>query len=172
MISSLRCIGIGILLGLLLSVVGILIKKSFEEDATPAESALDGPTETVTAPVAVHSDKAKKKLRLPKTLTDNRDVKVLTATTLEECDKTVMTVLNTTTGESSMLVRDEPAPLFSSASLSSVGVSYGVSDSGAALWQVSGAYEVARIKAARLGIVGTVDAQGRWFAGVGVRVTW
>lgn len=172
MLSSLRCVGVGILIGLLLSVTAFFVKQSFEKDATPAESALAGPTETITSPIVVHGDKAKRELRLPKALADNKDVKVLDATTLEECDKTITAIIDTATGESTLFVRDEPAPLFAASSRASVGVAYGVSDSDGALWQVSGSYEFARIKATRLGIVGTVDAKGRWFAGVGMRVTW
>lgn len=172
MLNSLRCVGVGILIGLFLSVAAFFVKQSLEKDATPAESALDGPTETITSPIVVHDDKVKRKLRLPKAITDNKDVKVLGATTLEECDKTVTAIVNTTTGESTLLVRDEPAPLFAPSSRTSVGVAYGVSDGGEALWQATGSYEFARLKSARLGVVGTIDAKGRWFAGVGMRVTW
>lgn len=171
-LNRLRDMGIGMLLGLLIAGAVLMTASYLRKDATTADTVLKGPTEVITAPVAIHPDKTKKALHLPKRIIEDKSIKVIGATTLAECERTVTAVLNTTTGATELLVRTEPSPWFSTDARTSLGVAYGAADGGGAQWQATAGYDFLRVKAARVGLVGTVDERGRWFAGIGVKVTW
>lgn len=68
--------------------------------------------------------------------------------------------------------RRDPIPWFSVGSHGSLGMAYGVNDAGGGAYRVTAGYIPVLFKNMSLGVLGSVETGGRWFAGISGIVTF
>lgn len=133
-----------------------------------APQAANQPTERVVVKtVVVYKDRP---VPLPGAATTEK----VTATARLEAEErpyTLSATLDTETGQSRIWAQAEPLPWLAITTHGEAGLAYGLRD-GAPVWRLSARQDVIQVKAVKAGLVGTVDSDGEWFAGVGVRVGW
>ena len=129
--------------------------------------------------VKVYVGETKAKLRLPPEVVTNPDKQVVAASQVRSDPRpqTVTTVIDTKTGESSSFVKVDPYPWFAIEARGTAQLALGYRlDPGAALpkqiVRLGVGYDVVRVKALTLGLVGTLDSDGQTFAGVGITYRW
>lgn len=144
--------------------------------AEPAKNILEGDKTERADVAAVVYPEAKKKLHLPKKVQADPAKKVTAATVLESDDRRheVSAVLDTTTGQTTIYDRPLDRPWVEQTGNIHVGAFAGVYESGQPGFRVEARYEVVRVKAIRVGAVGSVDyipsspLDTRGFVGIGV----
>jgi len=112
--------------------------------------------------VWVYDSSAKGKLPLPDTIKNNPDEHVLTASKVE--GHTVITAINTTTGEATTVDNKDPLPWVAAVQLNEVKLEYGLSGVG----RLSYRRDIFQIKAANFGVSATLDSDGSYFIGAGI----
>jgi len=134
----------------------------------PAPQAENKPTERVVVKtVVVYKDRP---VPLPGAATTEK----VTATARLEAEErpyTLSATLDTETGQSRIWAQAEPLPWLAITTRGEAGLAYGLRD-GDPVWRLSARQDMLQIKAARLAGVASLDSDGQWFAGVGVRVGW
>ncbi len=123
--------------------------------------------------VYVQPPETKAKLGLPPTVTNN-PAKQVTATgklDAEERPYTLTAVLDTGNGRSEVYARPDPQPWLGFSDHGAAGISYGYQDN-QPVFRLAAHQDFVRAGALRAGINATLDSDGDWFAGVGIRTTW
>lgn len=146
-------------------------------EVAPSIVLHDVPQSTITTAVQAYSPKAKHKLGLPKDIQDNEAKVVLTATDLPKSkhERTISTVLDTTTGEAAQYVETKPLKWLDSTRTGSVGLYYGFKNlEPTSRFVVT--QDVFTVKALSFGVHASVDVTqaGRidTFIGAGARLDW
>lgn len=123
--------------------------------------------------VYVYPDTAKEKLKLPEAIRTDRAEKVVASTRVspDERPHTVTTTLNLESGQFTTLDRAEPLPWLRQDSSGEAGILYGFKN-GAPAARLEARQNLIAVKVARVGLVGTLDQDGDWYAGVGVWLRW
>lgn len=131
---------------------------------------------TVTVPakqIQALPPAAKRKLNLPAAVRANPAQHVVSASRVDPDTRphTITTVMDAGTGQTSTYDIPEPLPLVSTTARGEAGIAYGLRD-GVPMGRLFLRQGLVDIKAARVGLEGQVDQDGRWFAGVTVGVRW
>jgi hypothetical protein len=123
--------------------------------------------------VYVHPPKVKAALNLPaKVVTD--PAKVVTATgklSAEQRPYTLTAVLDTGTGHSEIFARPDPRPWFGFEQHGGASLAYGYK-TGTPVIRLAAHHDFIRLGALHAGISATLDTDGDWFTGLGVRYAW
>lgn len=151
--------------------------------AAPSPEVAKVQTEQVAVKqIRVYKDEAKKKLNLPKDIQDAPQQKVVSASTVspDEHPQTVTTVLDATTGESQVLVQDEPLPWIATDPHGELALDL-VEKAGGPVARIQARQDLFQVKAVHfhvvagadvpvpiMGMVGKPDA----YVGVGVHYSW
>lgn len=85
--------------------------------------------------------------------------------------QTVTAVLDTQTGQTSLYVRTDPLPWFAFENHGSVSLSRGIKN-GAFAYRLGFREDFLQMKALHVGLVGNVDSDAHWYAGVGIAWRW
>ena len=127
----------------------------------------------VVAPVQAFPAKKKAELGLPAAVAhdDNKVLLGAVRTPVADCPQTVTAVLDKTTGETTLYTRIEPLPWLDTKNHGEISLSRGVR-SGDFVYRLSANAQVLKIKAVALGVVGSLDSDGQWYAGFGVSYRW
>ena len=130
----------------------------------------------VTAPIKVYRSEVKRKLKLPDPVQANpaQHVVASSRTVPDERPHTVTTVLDTSTGEFTTLVRAEPLPWIGVSTKTEIGAFYGVKN-GQPAWRIQAQQELLRVKALHVGAVASADVvrgDVDTYVGVGVWARW
>ncbi len=123
--------------------------------------------------VYVYPPEAKGKLGLPPTVATD-PAKQVTATgklNAEERPYTLTAVLDTGSGRSEVYARPDPQPWLGFSDHGAAGLSYGYQN-GQPVFRLAAHQDFIRAGALRAGVNATLDSDGDWFAGLGVRATW
>lgn len=145
---------------------------------TPAQQApqVDGvPKVGITpAKVNVYAPKAKDKLDLPPTITNNPDVHVLDTTRVSSDDhpSTITTVIDEKTGEVQTLIRREPLPWLAAEHRGELRFDVGIKNGIDTIGRLTVREDLLQVKALHAGLHASLDSDGRWFAGGGVGYRW
>lgn len=181
-----RLIGAGLwmLAGALVGVIALLAWQERQPDLTPGVVSLATPArvltkvERITVPCTVvqaYAPEAKRKLKLPASVRENPKAHVLAASDVKaaERDTRISTVLDTATGAVDTYTEALPLPWVRPEARGEVGLYYGVkSGHFGPVGRLQASYDVLQVKAAHVGVMGSVDTDGAAFAGVGLRVRW
>lgn len=116
---------------------------------------------------------AKRKLNLPDPVRANPAQHVVSASRVDPDIRphTITTVLDVETGQTATYDTPEPMPWASITPRGEAGVAYGLRD-GSPMGRLFLRQGLVNVKAARVGLEGQVDQDGRWFAGVTLSVHW
>jgi hypothetical protein len=168
----------GLLMGLLVAG-GICTWVKFRPSlpsvlATPSKELAKIDKETLKCqPIVIYKDKAKKALGLPETVKADPDKHVVASTQVRSSDRptTVSAVYDSKLGNVDMYLRNDPYPWFGSDKKWLIGGFYGYSDdsddSGGAVGELLGMYDLFQVKAVHIGPMGHIDTNGRRFLGAG-----
>lgn len=117
--------------------------------------------------IYVYPDKSKNGLGLPKSLSDDPSKKLIATGKLEaeEREYTLSGVFDTQTGHTEIHARPDPLPWLSYGKRGAVGVAYGLRDDGQMITRVYASHDLLQVKALRAGVGGTMDMDGKYFAG-------
>ena len=147
-------------------------------EATPAPEVRSAPSTRVpSAPVRVYTGDTKAKLKLPPEVIVNPNQQVIAATRVpaDPRPQTVTTVIDTATGDSQSYVKVDPYPLFAIEARGEASLAYGLKLRNGIQTQVARAqisYDVVRVKALTVGVVGSADSDGDAFIGARVAYRW
>lgn len=168
----------------LLTALGFASWKAWEHfrptpavEAPVAEVLKQEETVTVTAPVKHYAASTKAKLRLPQAVQASSAHVVLTATDLPKSkhERTVSSVLDTTTGEVKQYIEEKPLPWVESTRSGSASVYTGFKGIEPAI-RAELKQDIYSVKGVNIGAVVSVDqtASGRTdtFVGIGARYEW
>lgn len=172
---------IGFIVGVIVSAIMVggvqLYHRMSPRPSMPAPVASELRKEA-TESVAVTSVQAfapatKQKLWLPPAVQASTDAHVVAATQVPSTlrPQTVTAVLDTHTGATSLYIRNDPLPWIALEQHGELSLSRGFR-SDIQIYRATFREDVLQIKAAHLGVVGSVDSDGQWFAGVGIRIGW
>jgi hypothetical protein len=143
--------------------------------ATPAPEVEKIGTEA-TKPVKVifYKPAAKKALGLSSAAQADAAQHVQTATKLPINDHPteLVTILDTDTGKTEVVVRNMPLPLLAAEQHGSIGVGYGITNGLMRGWALNAHEDLVQVKALHFGVDGSLFAGGAYFAGVGVAYRW
>jgi hypothetical protein len=149
--------------------------------ATPAAALRHQPTAKVPikAPVTVYQGETKAKLKLPEAMQKDERQQVIGASQIKADlhPQTVSTVINTETGEVQQYVKIEPYPWFAIETRGVLSVAHGYKSRAAQttperVTRLAVGYDVIRVKALAVGVVGTIDSDREGFAGVQISYRW
>ena len=147
--------------------------------AAPETPAVRTVEKVVITPstVKVYAKPAAKKLGVEQALQPSESV--ISASTIDANDdrpKTVITLIDESTGESRTLVKTEPAPWLAPDTRGGVRLDYGYAfpPSGAPrpVTRLTVRQDFVRVKDFHAGVVGSIDTAGNKFVGVGVEYRW
>lgn len=145
--------------------------------APVAEVLHKEPQAQVDVPVKVYAPKVKKTLELPKAVQEDSNKAVITATDLPKSkhERTVTTVIDTTTGEATNYVQEKPLPLFAKESSGHAGLYLGFKNLEPAV-RAEVHQDLFAIKALTLGVTASADVtqsgNTSTFVGIGGRFEW
>lgn len=116
--------------------------------------------------VMAYPDKLKADMRMPAPVAHDPNEKLITTGHLSADARpyTLMTTLNTETGESTISARPDPLPWLAPGRRGAVGVAYGLQD-GKPTAQLYGYHDLLQVKSLYAGVRGEVDQHAQWFAG-------
>ena len=169
-------LGIVVVLGGL----GMWLLKSAQPQAievAPSEVLHNVSTTQITTPAKVYAPSVKKTLGLPKAVQENVAKVVLTATDLPKSkyERTVTTVLDTETGESTQYVETKPLKWFAPEHTGNVGAYVGFNNAEPTL-RLQATQDLFTVKALTFGAIAAVDVNRAGhqdaFIGVGARYEW
>lgn len=144
--------------------------------ATPAKVLTK--IERVAVPCTVvqaYKPAAKRKLKLPTAVVASPTSQVLASSDVRatEHDTRISTVLDTSTGAVDTYTQTLPLPWLRPEARGEVGLYYGVKPGHIGpVGRLVASYDVMQVKAAHVGVMGSLDTDGAAFAGIGVRVRW
>lgn len=168
---------IGFALGVAVSIGSMIVWQRFQPPAVEGKVApaiANLPTETIPIKsVKVYVPAAKKKLDLPKDVQADPTAHVTAATTVtcDDRDKTVTSVLNDD-GRTTMFVKSNPLPWFQREKTTQFSLDYGQKQATTGfIYRLGARADLLQIKSLHAGINGSLDSNGAWFYGVGVRFT-
>lgn len=126
------------------------------------------------AGLKVYAPKAKAALNLPTPVVADESVYVLGASKLSasERPRTIVTTLDSDTGEVRQDVRNDPLPWLAAESRGYVWAGVGIKANGERVGRVAVGYDVLAIKALHVGTHATLDNDGSAFFGIGVTYRW
>lgn len=153
-------------------------------EATPAPVLINTPLidMALASPVKVYSGgaKTKQKLKLPASVVKDDSKQVISGTRIEENDdhpKTVTTVIDADTGESTTFVTTEPLPWLAVDTRGGIGLYTGFKN-GQQVARLQVRQDVLQIKQLHVGAIASVDqplsgaGQQDYFIGVGAEYRW
>lgn len=133
----------------------------------------------IKAPVKTFQGKAKANLKLPAAVQADPQQQVIAASQVKADlrPQTVSTVINTETGAVQTYVKTDPYPWFAVETRGVAQVMYGYKIDAATrspkpVARLHVGYDVVRVKALTVGVVGTLDSDQTAFVGVGVSYRW
>lgn len=124
--------------------------------------------------VVVHKLAAKKKLDLPPEIQNDTTQHVSSAVIIpsDERPQSVVTLFDTTTGQTRMLTQRLAYPWIAAEHRGQLWLGYGLADGGQRVGRIHLREDLLQISALHFGGQASLDSGGRWFAGVGVGVRW
>jgi len=124
------------------------------------------------AKVKVLPKSAKRKMNLPSDVQANDALHVLDASSLPENDHPVVVthILDAESGETRTLVEQKPYPLIQSESENEAIILAGVKNGGKKVLRFGVSADLVQIKAVHIGAHATMDTDGQYFAGGGLRI--
>jgi len=126
-------------------------------------------TEVIPASgVQVYKPKAKEKLDLPPEIKDNSHKHVASAVSIKADDHphTVTAVYDDTTGIVAMFDRKEPLPWLAAENKFRIRIGPGFKTGSGQVWRLGGDWNAIQTKALHLGADGTIDTDGKGYAGL------
>ncbi len=169
----------GVMIWMLIAVVQLKQPSPVSVPAVAAPEVKRATTARVVVrrPVKVFAGDTKAKLKLPADALANPAEHVTAATRVPSSDRpqTVTTTINTDTGESRSFVKADPYPWFAWEPRGEVRLAIGYKHHDGRLQQVTRlgvGYDVVRVKALTVGVVGSIDSDGATFAGIGLAYRW
>lgn len=136
--------------------------------AAPSVDATPRVPVQIEAPLKVYPQSVKPKLKLPPAYNDKSKAVVAATETKAE---TVITIVDTTTGEVETLVRDKPLPLLAFERHGQVRIDYG-SNGSRQITRISMQQDLIQSKALHGGISATLDSDRGYFVGIGGGFKW
>lgn len=125
--------------------------------------------------IETYEPKAKDRLDLPTEVAKNPNADVVAATRIagDERPHTISAVYDSDTMKVSLYDRRDPLPWLAFDVRRTASLSYGIKDDApGAIVRATGRLDLVQIKAARIGLQGSVDSDGGYFIGVGVEARW
>lgn len=139
------------------------------QQATTAPAVAAIPKERiVTKYIYVYPKAAKAAGDLPPEIKNDDNKSLIDAVKLtcnDDHPKTVASILDTVTGQTQIITRDEPLPWLAAESRGALGIQYGLGNNGLK-GRLAGRWEAVEVKALHLGLAGTVDTDRAAFGGV------
>lgn len=128
--------------------------------------------EITPAKVKVLPKSAKSKLNLPSDVQANDALHVLDASALPGNDHPVVVthLLDQSTGDTRTLIEQKPYPLIQSESENEAIILAGVKNGGKKVLRFGASADLVQIKAVHIGAHATMDTDGQYFAGGGLRI--
>lgn len=116
--------------------------------------------------VQAYRPAVKAKFNLPAEALGNVNEQVLSASTIKADSRphTVITTLDTATGEVKSYDRPDPLPWLAPGQQGAIGVAYGYKN-GLQVGRLYARQDLVQVKALHAGAMGTLDTDGEWFAG-------
>lgn len=147
-----------------------------EAQPAPALAKVETEKVEVAPPITVYKPAAKKKLNLPKQISEAPNQHVVASTKVGGDDRshTVTTVMDSSTGEFTTLDRADPLPWVAVKSRTEVGAYYGIKG-GRDTVRIQARHEFLQMKSLHAGVQASADFSGGdvdSFVGVGVSVRW
>jgi hypothetical protein len=177
--QSLRITEVLVLIILIISVCYLTITtysltEQWEPTTPPPVLAKIATEKVQCKQVVVYKQAAKKSLNLSPTLQADNNEHVLQAAALPISDhpQTCTTILNTETGVSQMLLRQEPLPWFTTEQKGYVGVGYGIIPNQTLGYTISAHEDVVQMKMIHAGPSVSVFSNGTYSAILEVAVHW
>lgn len=138
------------------------------------------PTVQIEIPkVTVFSAPAKAKLKLPDAIVQNPDAHVIAATQVKPDlhPQTVVTVINSATGESETITRRDPYPWAAATQSGELRLDYGYkfdhfASGGKMIAKLTLREDLLQLKALHIGATASLESDGTMFAGVGLGYRW
>lgn len=143
--------------------------------AAPDKRLAAVPKKDIAPPkVAVYTAPAKQKLKLPDEIKDDPNKYVLTSTRLpkDTHPHTVTTVIDAKTGDVQTYDRREPLPWLAAEQTGELRLDYGIKNGFIKVARLSLREDLLQVKAFHAGINASIDADGKYFIGVGVGYRW
>lgn len=169
-------VAVGVAVAMLIAAGLHLLHRADPTSSVPAAQAPElkhQKTESVAiGTIEAYPARAKKDLGLPPDVQADTDRHVVAAAKTDaRHPQTVTAVTDEKTGQTSLYIRTDPLPWFRPEQTGEATFSRGFSDAGL-VYRLTAREDFLQIKAAHLGVTGSMDSNGRWFAGVGLRVVW
>lgn len=167
----------GLIAAALLTAAVHLYRYAYPRQSTVAAVAPElrrQKTETVAVGhIQAYRTPTKRELGLPQAVQASRDQYVIAATKAAANlhPQTVTAVLDTQTGQTQLYIRTDPLPWIAFEQHGDVSLSRGFR-SGALIYRLAGHEDLVQIKAAHVGLIGSIDSDGQWYGGIGLRVAW
>lgn len=177
---------LALVLGVLLGCAAVVWRIESHRDPVPDAPAqqwreaheADRKAPEVTTPIKSGRVKVKRgaeaDLRMP--VGPNEGVLEAARLGASERPQTVATVIDTDTGDTRQIVREEPYPWLSAKQTSEVGVFYGIRQDGRQGLILQARHDVLQVKGVHLGLVGQIDSNTptgtAYYAGVGAWYRW
>ena len=164
--------------GVVTLTLSYVIYSSFFEQENTNRIVLATPSTTVkreatipvqvAAPIQVYKPIVKKKLKLSESVIADTKIHVVASNTVKSYDRsrTLNTVIDTDTGYFTTYETIESRPWLAVNTNTQVGLFYGLKD-GEKILRLQAKQEVLQIKALHIGVTGSYDSDGSYFAGAG-----
>lgn len=123
--------------------------------------------------VQVYAPKAKAKLRLPDSMQANPEIQVIAATSIAASThpQSVVTTINTDTGQSETFIREEPLPWFALRRSGELSLNIGYRGM-QKITRLSITQDMFQVKAISAGVHASLDSDGQYFIGAGMTWRW
>ena len=159
-----------------LVVAGLVMWQKFSPGkwltAAPVVDATPRVPVKIEAPLMVYPPSVKTNLKLPPAYQDkNKSVVAATEVKPQRSAQTVITVVDTQTGDVETLVRDKPLPLLAFERHGQIRLDYGFKG-GKQVTRLSVQQDLIQAKALHGGISATLDVGGEYFIGIGGGLKW
>ena len=140
---------------------------------TPKETLQAAPDKKV-AGIDVYTPAAKKELSLPEVEQNDPDEHVVSAVEVpaSEQPKSIVTLVNATSGQTEVLVQDKPQPWFAVEDSGELRLSYGYKTGGSFVSRISVREDIFQIRSIHFGVTGSYDTDGTAFVGAGIAYRW
>lgn len=128
----------------------------------------------MAAPIRVYAPAAKAKLNLPAAIVaaPNKHVAAATRIKPDQHPQTVVTVVDTSTGDVETITRKEPLPWIAREHTGELQLSAGIKNGMARVGRISLREDLLQIKSFHLGAQASLDTDGQYFVGAGVGWKW
>lgn len=168
---------------LLMILAGVALWFEYRPEAVPTntwEPVKPAPQVAKVDKVAVHpkqvqvyAPKAKAKLRLPESMQAHPEVQVIAATaiTASAHPQSVVTTINTDTGQAETFIREEPLPWLALRRSGELSLHVGYKGM-QKITRLSITQDMLQVKAIAAGVHAALDSDGQYFIGAGMTWRW